>query len=97
METLKAQIQKLDADRVRGAGKKVAILVATRGLIKAVPVLGPAVAAFAGYTNVRKKGWIRGGVDTALDLTPMVGRAKAVFEFFRGDLIDPPAERIRSS
>jgi hypothetical protein len=80
---------RIDRDLVLGVGKKAAVFLATRRLLKAVPILGVGIAAYAGYANVRRKGWVRGGVDTALDLTPVVGRVKALYEFFRGDLIVP--------
>ena len=52
---------------------------------KALPVVGVAVTiGMVGY-EVKKKGWLRGIVNTALDATPLVGTAKNVIEVFTGD------------
>ncbi|BCS35024.1 hypothetical protein TBR22_A42500 [Luteitalea sp. TBR-22] len=58
-----------------------------RRLGKAVPVLGALVALFTLRSAIRRKGMRRGVVDTALDATPVVGTAKAVYEMARGDII----------
>lgn len=68
----------------RGAGKRLA---------RAIPFFGIIVAAFYARKKVKAKGFARGGLDTALDFTPVVGRMKAVYEFFRGDIIAPRAIR----
>ena len=85
----------MDTTRAVTLGKRIAVFAATRRLLKAVPLLGPGIAAYAAYANIVRKGWIRGGTDTALDLTPVVGRAKAVYEFFRGDIIPAAAANNR--
>ncbi len=70
---------------------------ATKKLIKMVPVVGAVFAAGMVYNNVQEKGLKRGALDTALDLTPVIGRVKAVTEFFVGDLIEPSAEAKRNA
>ena len=69
--------------------------VAARKLLRAIPVVGAVVAATYAYRNVREKGLKRGAIDTALDMTPVVGRIKAVTELVTGDLIPPPPVRVR--
>ena len=87
----------MDEDsRFRSVGKRLLAKAAKRGLVKAVPVVGTAFAASGVANRIREKGWVRGGIDAALDLTPVVGRAKALYEFFRGDLIDPPGAAFDS-
>ena len=56
-------------------------------IIKPIPVVGSLLAiGLAGY-EIRKKGLLRGAVHVGLDVTPVVGTAKGVIEFFTGDLI----------
>ncbi|MDQ4121828.1 MAG: hypothetical protein M3209_10330 [Acidobacteriota bacterium] len=67
---------------VRAGGWQLA-----KRVIKPLPVVGTALAiGLVGY-SIKKKGWIRGVVHSALDVTPVVGTAKNVVEFFTGDLI----------
>ncbi len=62
---------------------------------KALPVVGVAVTVgMVGY-EVKKKGWLRGIVNTALDATPLVGTAKNVIEVFTGDWL-PDKEPVSS-
>ena len=58
---------------------------------KTIPVIGTAVAiGLVGY-EVKKKGLIKGLVNTALDATPFVGVTKNAIELFTGDwLPDKP-------
>lgn len=58
-----------------------------RRLGRAVPVIGAVVALLTLRAAIRRKGLRRGVIDTALDATPVVGTAKAVYEIARGDLI----------
>lgn len=54
---------------------------------KSVPYVGSAMAiGLVGY-NVKKKGFVRGVVDSGLDAIPVVGTVKNVTEFFTGDFI----------
>lgn len=56
----------------------------TRKLIRAVPFLGAAVALVTLGAAVRRKGVLRGTVDTALDFIPVVGGIKNTAEIVRG-------------
>ena len=81
MSTLKRRI-------IRAGGWGVA-----KRLIKPIPIVGSVFAVgLAGY-EIRKKGLIPGCVHVGLDVTPFVGTAKGVVEFFTGDLIPDKAER----
>lgn len=52
---------------------------------KSVPLLGTAVViGLMGY-EIKKKGLVKGVVNTALDATPVLGTAKNVIELFTGD------------
>jgi hypothetical protein len=60
----------------------------TRKLMRAVPFLGAVVALATLGSAIRRKGFLGGSVDTALDFTPVVGGVKNVAEIVRGrDLI----------
>ncbi|MCR9159970.1 MAG: hypothetical protein ACE37F_32505 [Nannocystaceae bacterium] len=71
---------------------KLTTRVVRRRLARALPVLGVAFAALHAGQKIRRKGWLRGGADAALDVTPYVGRAKALYELFYGDIIAPSAK-----
>jgi hypothetical protein len=60
-----------------------------RRLGRAIPALGLALVAYSLVQRVRAKGLRRGGLDALLDLTPVVGQVKAVYELFAGDIITP--------
>lgn len=52
---------------------------------KSVPLVGTAVViGLMGY-EIKKKGLLKGVVNTALDATPVIGTAKNVIELFTGD------------
>jgi hypothetical protein len=53
-------------------------------LVRAVPLLGAAVAIATVAVAARRKGVIRGSLDTALDFTPVVGFLKNALEVLRG-------------
>lgn len=97
MQAVRGQLDRLDPELAGRLAKKVAVFGVTRRLLRSVPLLGPSLAAYAGYSNVKRKGWVRGGVDTALDLTPVVGSVKAVVELFRGELIEPADPALKPS
>ena len=60
--------------------RQYARLKMTRRLLRAMPWLG-AVAAIATLgAAIRRKGWIGGALDTALDSIPYVGGVKNVVE-----------------
>jgi hypothetical protein len=58
---------------------------------KSAPVIGSAVAiGLIGY-EVKRKGLVKGIINTALDATPIVGATKNAIEVFTGDwLPDKP-------
>jgi hypothetical protein len=65
-----------------------------RKLGKSLPLVGTAVViGLVGY-EVKKKGLLRGVVNTALDATPVLGTAKNVIELVTGDWLadKAPAE-----
>ncbi len=74
---------------VRAGGWQIA-----RRLIKPLPFVGTALAVgLVGY-SIKKKGFVKGTIHSALDATPVVGTAKNVIELFTGDLIpDKPEEK----
>lgn len=81
MSTMKRRI-------VRAGGWRLA-----KRLIKPIPIVGTVFAvSLAGY-EIRKKGLLPGAVHVGLDVTPFVGTAKGVLEFFTGDLIPDKADR----
>ena len=58
-----------------------------RRFSRSIPLLGAAIALFAIRRAVRRKGFVGGVTDSALDATPFVGAAKNVYEAIRGDVI----------
>jgi hypothetical protein len=73
---------------VRAGGTRLAKKVG-----KAVPVVGVAVTiGMVGY-EVKRKGLVRGIVNTALDATPLLGTAKNLIEFFTGDWLPDKEEQ----
>ena len=57
---------------------------ATRKLTRAIPWLGAVIALLTLGGAIRRKGWIGGALDTALDFTPVVGTMKNMAEVGRG-------------
>ena len=57
---------------------------ATRRLMRAIPWLGAVIAMMTVGSAIRRKGWVRGALDTALDFTPVVGTVKNMAEVGRG-------------
>lgn len=57
---------------------------ATRKLTRAIPWLGAVVALMTLGAAIRRKGWLGGALDTALDFTPVVGTMKNMAEVGRG-------------
>jgi hypothetical protein len=65
---------------IRAGGTRLAIKAA-----KSMPIVGTAVAVgLVGY-EIKKKGLVKGIVNTALDATPVVGVTKNAIEIFTGD------------
>ena len=60
----------------------------TKRLMRTVPFIGALVALATLGHAIRRKGFFRGSVDTALDFTPVIGGIKNAAEIARGrDLI----------
>jgi hypothetical protein len=55
-----------------------------RRLSRSLPWLGAAIALMTVAGAMKRKGVVRGGVDTALNAMPVVGAMKAVAEIVRG-------------
>lgn len=73
---------------VRSGGSRLAIKAA-----KAMPIIGTvAVVGLVGY-EIKKKGIVRGLVNSALDATPVVGVAKNTIEMFTGDWLKDKVSR----
>jgi hypothetical protein len=70
-----------------GVGRQIQQYAArrvTRKLTRAVPWLGAVIALATLGAAIRRKGWLGGTVDTALDFTPVVGTIKNMAEVGRG-------------
>ncbi|MBL8170932.1 MAG: hypothetical protein JNJ50_22435 [Acidobacteria bacterium] len=76
---------------VRAGGSRLAVKVS-----KSMPLVGTAIAiGLVGY-EIKKKGLVKGLVNTALDATPVVGVAKNVIETFTGEwLPDKPTKETK--
>ena len=57
---------------------------ATRKLTRAIPWVGAVIALMTLGSAIRRKGWVGGALDTALDFTPVVGTMKNMAEVGRG-------------
>jgi hypothetical protein len=61
--------------------------MAARRVAKSVPYLGTFMAiGFVGY-DIKKKGVVKGVLNSGLDAIPFVGMGKNLIEFFTGDLL----------
>ena len=61
--------------------------MAARRIAKSVPYLGTVMAiGFVGY-DIKKKGVLKGVLNSGLDAIPFVGTGKNLIEFFTGDLL----------
>jgi hypothetical protein len=56
----------------------------TRRLVRTMPWIGSVIALATVGRTMRRKGILRGAVDTALDFIPFVGGAKNLAEMRRG-------------
>jgi hypothetical protein len=65
-------------------------------LAKPIPIVGTAVVIATAYAVLRRKGLLRGGLDVALDVTPVVGSLKGAVELVTGDLIPDREQGVRS-
>jgi hypothetical protein len=67
----------------------------TRRLYRAMPLIGSLVAIATLGSAIRRKGWLGGAADTALDFVPFVGGAKNLAEAVRGrDFIGDKRARL---
>jgi hypothetical protein len=68
----------------------------TRRLVRTMPWIGSVIAVATVGSAMRRKGILRGALDTALDFIPFVGSAKNLAEIGRGrDFIpDKPAPPV---
>ena len=84
--------QTLKRKLVSAGGWKVAKRVA-----KSIPYVGTAFAiGLVGY-DIRRKGVVKGVLNSGLDAIPFVGLGKNVVEFFTGDLIpDKDADKKKN-
>jgi hypothetical protein len=65
-----------------------------RRLSRSIPFFGAAIALLTLGAAIRRKGFLRGAADTALNAIPFVGAAKTAVEVVRGrDLV--PDRRSR--
>jgi hypothetical protein len=61
--------------------------MAARRVAKSIPYVGTAMAiGFVGY-DIKKKGVLKGVLNSGLDAIPFVGAGKNIIEFFTGDLL----------
>jgi hypothetical protein len=70
----------------------------SRRAAEALPWVGAVVAVVTVFGTMKRKGIVRGGLDTALNATPFLGALKNIAEELRGrDFIAdrPPAIRTR--
>ena len=74
----------------RYAGKKLA-----RRLTRSIPYIGAVIALATLVSAIRRKGFVRGAIHSALDAIPFVGGAKNVAEVVRGRDFFP--DRVRPS
>ena len=71
---------------VHAGGWKVA-----RRVAKSIPYVGTAMAiGLVGY-DIKKKGLVKGVINSGLDAIPFVGLGKNAIEFFTGDLLPDKA------
>lgn len=65
----------------------------TRRVAKQIPFVGTALAiGLVGY-DIKKKGVVKGIVNSGLDAIPVVGAGKNVIELFTGDLLPDKPEK----
>ena len=63
---------------------------ATRRMERVLPWIGVAFALISIGAAIRRKGFVRGSVDSALNAMPVVGSLKAAAEMIRGREFIPP-------
>jgi len=84
-------------DLIRWSGSHIPERLAGR-LGKALPWIGAAIAVLTVVETMKRKGVVRGGMDTALNALPYVGTVKNVAESVRGrDFIADRPRRIATA
>ena len=88
------------ADNKKSLSKKVAHAggwVIAKRVAKSIPYVGTVMAiGLVGY-DIKKKGVVKGVLNSGLDAIPFVGLAKNAVEFFTGDfLADKPQKNGNS-
>lgn len=89
------------AEKKQSLGRKVVEAggwTVAKRVAKSIPYVGTVMAiGLVGY-NVKKKGLVKGVINTGLDAIPFVGTAKNVVEFFTGDFIpDKEIKKVKSN
>jgi hypothetical protein len=78
------------ADKRKSVKRKVAEAggwVVAKRVAKSIPYVGTAMAiGLVGY-DIKRKGVVKGVLNSGLDAIPFVGLGKNVIEFFTGDLL----------
>jgi len=78
------------------AGTQVAPLLLMIKLTRMVPWVGAAFALAVLASTMRRKGVLRGALDAALDVTPVLGGVKMIAEKIRGQDFIPDRPPARS-
>ena len=78
------------------AGMQVAPLLLMIKLTRMVPWVGAAFALAVLASTMRRKGVLRGALDAALDVTPVLGGVKMIAEKIRGRDFIPDRPPVRS-
>ncbi|MFV0390194.1 MAG: hypothetical protein ACK5NT_15745 [Pyrinomonadaceae bacterium] len=60
---------------------------------RAVPYVGTVIAVGLVGHSIKKKGVVKGAINSTLDAIPVVGTAKNAIEFFTGDLLKDKQRR----
>lgn len=68
--------------------QKVGVSKNVRKVSKPLPIIGQISAIAGARETLNEKGALLGGIDIALDLIPVVGRMKGLFELFGGELLN---------
>jgi hypothetical protein len=81
---------------VRSVGRWAGMKAARR-LSRTVPFAGTLIAVALAGQAVRRKGLVRGLLDTGLDALPFLGAMKAGVELITGDLIGERPTRVAAA
>ena len=58
-----------------------------RKALKPIPIIGTGAVVLLALGTIRRKGFFKGSADVALDMMPVIGFTKGVFEALTGDVI----------